>query len=93
MRLIDSTFLFLILAFTGCKQQRIKVENIMVTADELILNPAEGKWYYNDQPFNGYGVIYYDNGSHAEQIGYYQRKKQGVAKKWYEDGTLKKEAF
>mgnify|MGYP003651573013 FL=1 len=69
------------------------VADLEVAKEDLKLNPKEGKWYYQNKPFNGYSVVYYANDTLAEKVGYYDGKKEGKAFKWFADGTLKKEYF
>lgn len=68
------------------------ISEIEVLKEELELNQLEGKWYYKGKAFEGYGVIFYPDGSLAEKIGYYQGKKEGLAQKWYPNQALRYEA-
>ena len=58
---------------------------IKVSKDELTLNPLEGKWYYHGEVYNGYSLKYHSNGKLAEQLGFYNGKRQGIAKRWSEN--------
>lgn len=64
----------------------------IVHYDSLILNQFEGKWYYEEQPFNGHAITHYANGEIASDLGFFDGKKEGVAYAYYEDGAIKKEA-
>jgi antitoxin component YwqK of YwqJK toxin-antitoxin module len=67
--------------------------DVEVDKNMLILNQLEGRWYYNDLPFNGYAVSYHENEVKAESIGYYDGKKEGVARKWFPTKMLQKESY
>lgn len=69
------------------------VLDVEVNKDKLILNQLEGRWCYNDVPFNGYAVDYHENGVKAASISYYDGKKEGVAKKWFPTNALQKESY
>ena len=64
----------------------------IVHYDSLILNQLEGKWYYDEQPFNGHAITLHANGEIASDIGFLDGKKEGVAYAYYEDGIIKKKA-
>jgi len=49
-----------------------------------------GKRTYKDSLFTGYGTKKYNNNQISEKILYINGKKEGIAKYWFEDGTLKK---
>ena len=68
------------------------IANLEVVKSKLILNGNEGNWYYENQLFNGYMVTYDSNGLLEQKVGFYNGKKEGVAKTWFEDGTLKVES-
>ncbi|MEL6916836.1 MAG: hypothetical protein AAFO99_03805 [Bacteroidota bacterium] len=44
------------------KEETIVIDSLVVAKTVLILNPVEGKWYYNDQPYNGYSLKLHSNG-------------------------------
>jgi len=96
-------FLILIVFFiTGCKETTSnKATSIVVTEDkpividtiealkkELVLNETKGKWYYRDKPFNGYSLKYYPNGVLEEKWGFYNGKREGIAKRWTKNKKL-----
>lgn len=69
--------------------QEKTIPAIEIAKDSLFLNSNEGNWYYKDQLFTGYAVIYYANDTLQQKIGFYKGKKLGVAKIWYPNGALK----
>lgn len=69
------------------------ISNIEVLKKELVLNPIEGAWYYNNQLFSGYSLRFYPNDTLAEKIGYILGKRQGIAQKWSENGNLRIESY
>ncbi|NAS11664.1 toxin-antitoxin system YwqK family antitoxin [Poritiphilus flavus] len=71
----------------------VEIPEIEVKKEDLELRPMEGKWYRNNEPFNGYAMRCYPDGSPAERTTYRDGKKEGEATKWYQDGVLKKKAF
>jgi len=81
--------------FSACQQEGAALRTIsdfQVDKTELELHPLQGKWYYAQKAFNGFAVSYYPNGQLASSIGYFDGKKQGVAKVWYTDGSLAKQS-
>jgi len=82
--------------FSACKQEEAALKTIsdfQVDKSMLELHPLEGKWYISQKAFNGFAVSYYPNGQLASRLGYYDGKKQGLAKVWYTDGTLAKQSY
>ena len=87
--------------FVGCKDTGHDQKDLIAAAfpisekevpmDDLVLDQTEGKWYCNNNPFNGYSVSFYPNGQLGEKIGFYQGKKEGVAKQWSANGVLRVE--
>ncbi|WP_405224069.1 toxin-antitoxin system YwqK family antitoxin [Dokdonia sp. Asnod1-B02] len=69
------------------------ISDIEVLKKELVLNPLEGAWYYNNELFSGYSLRFYPNDTLAEKIGYIQGKREGIAQKWSENGTLRIESY
>lgn len=69
------------------------IPEFCISKDLLILDQLEGKWYYQDESFSGLALSFHANGSKAEEVKYYQGKKEGMARKWYPDGTLQKESY
>ena len=81
-----------LLSVSGCKEndQFKIVPNTEINKKDVTLHPNEGKWYYKNQPFSGYIVMYHENSVLAERVGYYNGKKEGLAQKWYPDENLLK---
>ena len=69
------------------------IENIELSKEQLDLNQLEGVWYYNNEPFNGYSVKFHTNGSLGERLGFYNGKREGVARRWSENGVLRTEYY
>ena len=85
MRLINYVFLILIGVFVSCKKQTVQstsnflaqeITNIVIDKEQIKLNPLKGQWFYKQQPFNGYAVLYYENDSLAEKIGFLKMKEK-----------------
>jgi antitoxin component YwqK of YwqJK toxin-antitoxin module len=96
--------LFLLIFIIGCtvttnnknlesnRLEKKVVDNIKtVHKDSLVLNGNEGNWYFKKILYNGYAVKYYTNDSLQEKTGFFNGKKQGVYKVWFENGVLKLE--
>ncbi|MEM9076980.1 MAG: toxin-antitoxin system YwqK family antitoxin [Bacteroidota bacterium] len=66
----------------------VVIKNVEVEKELLKLNVAEGRWYYEEAPFNGYLVETYENGQIAEKTGFVYGKRQGPSLKWYKNGKL-----
>lgn len=64
-----------------------------VSKKELILNQNEGKWYRDGRHYNGYSVKRYPNGTIEERWGFYKGKREGVARRWSENGVLRVESY
>ncbi|WP_165749180.1 toxin-antitoxin system YwqK family antitoxin [Cellulophaga sp. Z1A5H] len=69
------------------------VDSLMVLNKNLILDPLKGVWFYNQNPFNGYAVKYYSDGTLKEKIGFINGKREGVAKRWSENGVLRWQVY
>lgn len=69
------------------------IATVYINKSELHLDRNKGVWYYQNIPFNGYARQYYKNDVIAEQVGYYNGKKEGLAKKWYANGVVKREYY
>ena len=90
--LIPILILFIVWGHTLEKSDAVlSIPNIEVKKEHLRLNPNEGRWYHEQKPFNGYSVVYYENGKIAERIGFVNGKRQGPAFKWYENGNISSE--
>jgi antitoxin component YwqK of YwqJK toxin-antitoxin module len=77
----------------GCKIEPekpaiIKIKNVEVANEKLLLHPNEGKWYYNKEPFSGYAVKYYPDSSLSEKVGFHEGKREGFARGWHPNGKL-----
>lgn len=66
-----------------------KIKEVYVDTKELTLHQNEGVWYYKNEPFFGYSVAYYENNQLKSKIGFYNGKRQGIAKKWFSNGVLR----
>lgn len=102
MRPLYITLLLFILSFVECKEtskeniveeKDIIVIGFEVTKNELTLNQIEGKWYYKGEPFNGFSMKFHSNGNAEERLGFYNGKREGIAKRWSESGVLRVESF
>jgi len=101
MRLINILSVFFIISvFIGCVQQSDKntfdlqpqkIFDFEVDKSTLNLVPSKGQWFFNDVPFNGYAIKKHQNGVTVERFGYYNGKKEGIAKKFFDSGALHKE--
>ncbi len=69
------------------------IDTVEVLKDALVLNQLEGKWYYNNKPFTGYSLKFHTNDTLGERLGYYNGKREGIAKKWSENGVLRIESY
>tara|TARA_R110002072_G_scaffold23949_2_gene81893 strand:- start:3167 stop:3778 length:612 start_codon:yes stop_codon:yes gene_type:complete len=75
------------------KGNKINIKDFEVLKEELTLNQIEGKWYYKNEPFSGYSLRFYPNDTLAERIGYDLGKREGIARKWSENGVLRIESY
>jgi len=100
-----SLLLLSLLLFVNCKdtssnhtvnktviENTIVIDSFEIEKKELVLNQVEGKWYLNHLPFNGYSVKYHSNGNIEERLGFYNGKREGIAKRWSENGVLRVES-
>ena len=69
------------------------IDNTKVLKEQLVLNQLEGKWYYNGVPYSGYSLKFHPNDTLGEKLGFYEGKREGIAKKWSENGVLRVESF
>ena len=69
-----------------------QITSVIVSKNELRLQPNLGLVYYQEQPFSGVSEAFYENGQLAETIQYVHGRKQGKRKKWFIDGVLSFEA-
>ncbi|PQJ78859.1 hypothetical protein BTO18_06525 [Polaribacter porphyrae] len=101
MRLTNYLIL-IICVFGACKNQAPEntklvaektIKNTFINKNQLKLNPLKGQWFYNDKPFNGFGIKLYDNDSLSEKTGYYNGKREGEDFMYFNNGTIKRKAF
>ena len=87
MRLINYSFLFFLLASVSCCKQTTKskfissvkeINNITIVKEQVKLNRLKGQWFYNNKPFNGFAVAYYENKITSEKIGFFKGKINGL---------------
>ena len=71
----------------------IVIAGLEVSKNELTLHQTEGKWYYKGAPFNGYSMKFHTNGTTEERLGFYNGKREGIAKRWSENGVLRVESY
>ncbi|CAM4263237.1 Toxin-antitoxin system YwqK family antitoxin [Zobellia roscoffensis] len=74
-------------------EKKPSIKNHEVYKHDLVLNQNEGKWYYHNKPFNGYSIKCYPNGVTSERLGYLNGKREGIAKRWENNGLLRIESF
>ena len=94
--------LVILFSLSSCKEttedktileETIVINDVEVLKDNLTLNQLEGKWYYNNEPFSGYSLKFHSNDTLGERLGYYKGKREGIAKKWSENGVLRIESY
>ncbi|WP_144894896.1 toxin-antitoxin system YwqK family antitoxin [Lutibacter sp. Hel_I_33_5] len=71
----------------------IKIIDFKVDKKELRLDQNKGVWFYQNVPFNGFAISYFDNNQLKEKTGFYNGKRQGIVKKWFSSGNIKLEYF
>ena len=96
--LLVLTLLFLtscteVLVKESAVDKTITIAKSEVLKSDLVLNQLEGKWYYQDEPYNGYSFKFHSNGEMEEMLGFYNGKREGVAKRWSENKVLRVESF
>jgi len=74
------------------EEKTLVINATEILKEDLVLNQLEGRWYYNNQLYSGYSVRYYPNDTLAEKIGYHLGKREGITKKWSENGVLRIES-
>ena len=70
----------------------VVIDSMVVLKKDLILDQLKGIWSYKNQPFNGFSTKYYPNGILEEKLGFYNGKRQGIAKRWSDKGVLRVES-
>lgn len=93
--LLISSLLLLFCFVVGCDEQTDESSAAMLYAEvekkALELHSLEGLWYYKGLPFTGAAIVYHENDSVVvEKVTYCQGKKNGLASKWFEDGSLRR---
>lgn len=86
-----NVFLLGFLFFAGSCSKGVDQHSIAetcVSKRDLKLNANEGKWYYHNEPYNGYAIEYHRNGAAAEKVGFYNGKRYGLAQQWFYNGVL-----
>lgn len=98
-------FIFLLCLFYNCKneqQQKVVtlpisnervINALTVNKKELVLNQNQGVWYYKDVPFNGYSEKKNSVGNVIERLGFYNGKREGIAKTWSHTGHLRIKSY
>ena len=74
------------------EEKAIVINSVEVSKKALALNQIEGKWYYKNQPYNGYSLKFHPNDTLAERLGFLNGKREGVARRWSEKGVLRVES-
>ncbi|MEM8891065.1 MAG: hypothetical protein AAGD28_24015 [Bacteroidota bacterium] len=86
--------LFLLLGFSfGGYSEGKEVPDREIEKGELVLHPEEGKWYEGKEPYSGYSLSFFPDGSVESKLGYWEGKKEGLAQKWYFNGQKRYEAY
>lgn len=96
----NSSLLFVLIAFLfSCNKPSQKGENFQSLSDIkidtvpkhlLTLKSTEGKWYFNDKPFNGLAVKFHSNDIMAEKTEYVNGKREGETYSFFSNGNIKK---
>ncbi|MGP1991010.1 toxin-antitoxin system YwqK family antitoxin [Zobellia laminariae] len=94
--------LFLMLSLASCKESKevepkvegtIVIKNFEVHKKDLVLDQLEGRWYYKNEPFNGYSIKSHDNGAIGERLGYVDGKREGIFKQWSSNHVLRVQSY
>ncbi|TMM53712.1 toxin-antitoxin system YwqK family antitoxin [Maribacter algarum] len=72
---------------------QIIINSVEVSKNDLVLNQVEGRWYYEGEPYNGYSLKYHSNDTLAERLGFYNGKREGIAKRWSQKDELQIESY
>ncbi|MEQ3664992.1 MULTISPECIES: toxin-antitoxin system YwqK family antitoxin [unclassified Olleya] len=100
-------FIVIVFTITGCKdasdstssntvtknEQAIVIGNVELLKEALVLNGNKGRWYYKDKPYTGYSLKYYPNGVLEEKLGFFNGRREGVAKRWTKNKKLQLESY
>ena len=98
MRTYSYILIFAFFLLCACSKNEITkksisfddIKNEVVLKSDLKLDGNKGVWSYKGKPFNGFAARYYGNGRKAEFVGFYNGKKEGVAKQWFANGRARK---
>ena len=100
-------FIVIVFTISGCKEasdstssntvtkkeQAIVIGNVELLKEALVLNGNKGRWYYKDKPYTGYSLKYYPNGVLEEKLGFFNGRREGVAKRWTKNKKLQLESY
>lgn len=100
-------FIVIVFTISGCKdasdstcsntvtkeEQLIVIGNVELLKEALVLNGNKGRWYYKDKPYTGYSLKYYPNGVLEEKLGFFNGRREGVAKRWTKNKKLQLESY
>lgn len=100
-------YILITLSILGCKKtepintssndvsqvESIVIADVEVLKEDLVLNGNKGRWYYKEEPFNGYSLKYYSNGKIEEKWGFSNGKREGIARRWTKNGKLQVESY
>jgi antitoxin component YwqK of YwqJK toxin-antitoxin module len=75
------------------EEKVIDIKNVDVLKKELIHNPNKGRWYHKEKPFNGYSLKFHENGTLEEKWGFYNGRREGIARRWRKNETLQLESY
>ena len=82
------TSLLVMMAACGTLNNQRPQQLIEVNADQIELHANEGLFYFEETPFTGIALKYYDNGIVAESAQFQNGKRHGLLKKWYASGVM-----
>lgn len=67
----------------------LNVPDIVAAYDSLVLHREKGVWTLNDEPYSGFALKFFDDGSVHKKMGFHNGKKQGKAWEYFPDGHLR----
>ncbi|BCO19431.1 hypothetical protein KUC3_22880 [Alteromonas sp. KC3] len=91
MQVMRRKFTFFGLLLLVCLVFLFRGEVSRVDSSEISVNSA-GLRVYNHTPFTGEVISYHSNGNVSSREDFVEGRRQGVARKWFADGTLAYEA-
>ncbi len=71
----------------------IQIPQLIIIQDDSNLYISNGVYYYNNNPFSGYILSKYENGTPEEKSGYLNGKKEGISFEWFPNSSLRSERF